>query len=344
VAEGSESVKGPATRRVSAVFSHIAAPNEGGVSFLDLLLRRFPYHSSEEWVSRILAGTVTLDGRAASPEERIAQRMRLEYRVEHYDEPAVPVDIAEIAAEGDLALVHKPAGLPVHKTGKVFVNVLANLYRGLRGDDAWTPLNRLDVETSGIVAFARGKEALRRFSPGTTESRWTKTYLAVVEGALEGSGSLDGPLAEWPEHPIRSRMRVHPDGKPARTLYRSLEVAGGKTLLLVRPVTGRKHQIRAHLADRGFPVVGDKVYSQEGRYYLKRLDAELEAADVAALQAPHHLLHALSLDVRHGRDEGISGVDTRLPRAFRDFFPDLSQEKLLEITETQMFSIEGNTV
>jgi 23S rRNA pseudouridine1911/1915/1917 synthase len=291
----------PATRRVSAVFSHIAAPNEGGVSFLDLLIRRFPYHTPEEWTTRILSGRVRLDGAAVAPEASIRPRMVLEYRVEDYEEPAVPLDFREIAVEGDLALVHKPAGLPVHKTGKIFVNVLAHLYRAFKEDAAWTPLNRLDVETSGIVAFARGREALRRFSPGTPGTRWTKTYLAVVQGILREPG-------------------VH-DGKAARTQYAPLETSGDKTLVLVRPVTGRKHQIRAHLADLGHPLVGDKVYGHDGRYYLKRLDGELDADDIAALQAPHHLLHALSLDARDAQGTGIAGIDTCLPDGVLKIFP-----------------------
>jgi 23S rRNA pseudouridine1911/1915/1917 synthase len=324
-------VGGPATRRVSAVFSHIAAPNEGGVSFLDLLVRRFPYHTPEEWTARILAGRARLDGAATAPETPVLPRMLLEYRVEDYEEPAVPLDFREITAAGDLALVHKPAGLPVHKTGKVFVNVLANRYRAFKQDDAWTPLNRLDVETSGIVAFARGREALRRFSPGTPETRWTKTYLAVVQGVLRDAGVHEGPLAEWPGHAIRSRVRVHADGKAARTHYTPLETSGDKTLVAVRPETGRKHQIRAHLADIGFPLVGDKVYSLDGRYYLKRLEGELDAEDVAALQAPHHLLHALSLDIRDAAGNGIAGADLSPPEGFLRFFPGLGPERLQEI-------------
>jgi 23S rRNA pseudouridine1911/1915/1917 synthase len=262
--------------------------------------------------------------------------MQLEYRVEDYAEPAVPLDFREIAADGDLALVHKPAGLPVHKTGKVFVNVLANLYRRFKGDDAWTPLNRLDAETSGIVAFARGREALRRFSPAEPGTRWIKTYLAVTEKTPKpptedrttGSPLLetipdchDGPLAEWPEHAIRSRMRVHPDGKPARTRFRTLLTRGDKTLVLARPVTGRKHQIRAHLADLGFPIVGDKVYSLGGRYYLERLTAELGGDALSALQAPHQLLHAVSLEIRDREGNGIAGSDLDFPEGFRRFFP-----------------------
>lgn len=337
------------TRTVSKTFSHTAAPDDlrpGGVSFLRLLLNRFPYHTEAEWRARIRDGRVTLDGEAADPEAPVARGARLEYRVEGYEEPAVPIDFHEVCAAGDLTLVHKPAGLPVHKTGKVFVNVLANLYREFRDDDAWTPLNRLDVETSGIVAFARGREALRRFSPEAAGTRWTKTYLAVVtipqepetpDGQPESRPSPselsfperhEGPLAEWPEHPIRSRMRVHAGGKPATTLFRRLAVAGGKALILVRTVTGRKHQIRAHLADLGFPIVGDKVYAHDGRYYLKRLEGELESDDLAVLESPHQLLHAVQLEIRDALGEGIRGMDLDLPEGFRRFFPVATPEYL----------------
>jgi 23S rRNA pseudouridine1911/1915/1917 synthase len=318
----------PGFRQVSAVFSHIAASNEGGVSFLELLQRRFPYHSAEEWTSRILTGQVLLEGAVALPDSPILPRMRLEYRVDSYDEPAVPINFHEIVQEGDLALVHKPAGLPVHKTGKVFVNVLANLYRAFKGDDAWTPLNRLDVETSGIVAFARGREALRRWSPGTPGTAWTKTYLAVVQGAMTNPFVHDGPLAEWPEHAIRSRVRVHPEGKAARTHFEPLQTADGATLVRVRLETGRKHQIRAHLADSGFPILGDKVYSLEGRYYLKRLEGELDAEDLTALGASHHLLHAVSLELRDAEGFGIRGTDPDLPEGFQRRFPGLDGSKL----------------
>lgn len=315
------------TRRVTTTFTHRAAPDDvprGGVSFLALLRRRFPYHTEAEWLERIRDGRVTLNNAPAAPETPVVRGDLITSHMKDYEEPAVPLDFRELLVDGDLALVHKPAGLPVHKTGKVFVNVLANLYRRFKGDDAWTPLNRLDVETGGIVAFARGRDALRGFAPGTPGVRWNKTYLAVVEGTMEGDSFHDGPLAEWPGHAVRSRMRVHPEGKPALTRFRALTHAEGKTLVLARPVTGRKHQIRAHLADRGFPIVGDKVYSHDGCYYLKRLNGELTDADVAVLGAPHQLLHAVALDIRDAEGCGISGTDLDLPVGFRKWFPDLA--------------------
>ena len=98
----------------------------------------------------------------------------------------------------ELAFVHKPAGMPVHRTGRIFFHTLANLVKEKLGDGAWAPLNRLDRETSGIVAFARGPEAFKALAPDGAGVRWTKVYAAVVRGVLPeaGIGRIDQPLGE----------------------------------------------------------------------------------------------------------------------------------------------------
>ncbi len=310
-------------------FTHRVVPDDlsdrsgGGASFLEVLARRFPYLAAPQWAERIRGGRVTLNTVVATPETPVHRGDLITSHITDYEEPAVSIDFRELVTVGDLALVHKPAGLPVHKTGRIFVNVLANLYRTFKGDDAWSPLNRLDVETSGIVAFARGKDALRRFAPTAPGVTWTKSYLAVVDGILTEPCTHEGPLAEWPEHAIRSRMRVHPEGKPARTDFTPLAVRNGRTLVLAKPITGRKHQIRAHLADLGLPIVGDKVYGHEGRYYLKRLNGEeLTVEDHAVLGASHQLLHAVSLTIHGTQGHEITGEDTDLPEGFMRHFVD----------------------
>jgi len=101
---------------------------------------------------------------------------------------------------------------------------------------------------------------------------------------------------------------------------------GGRALLLLRPMTGRKHQIRAHCAASGFPIVGDKMYGLEGNFYLRRMQAELTAEDYSKLGAAHQLLHAFHLEIRAEDGTGITGQDMEVPVGFQEYFPNLVSE------------------
>ena len=104
--------------------------------------------------------------------------------------------------------------------------------------------------------------------------------------------------------------------------------SGNKTLVIARPVTGRKHQIRTHLVDLGFPIVGDKVYAHDGYYYLKRLEGELTDEDIGRLGSPRQLLHAVSLEIRAEDGTGIAANDFDLPEDFRRYFPEADESLL----------------
>jgi len=284
--------------------------NPGDATLAEYLARRFTYHAPDEWDRLLALGRFELDGAAARGGERLREGMRLRFVVVDYQEPEVPLDFRVLERGSDLAFVHKPAGMPVHRTGKIFFQTLANLVREELGDDAWAPLNRLDRETSGLVAFARGPEAFRMHAPSAPEARWLKLYVAVTRGLPPSrSGAIDTPLAELPDSPIRSRMHAQAGGKPCLTLYRVIAERDGLGLLALAPITGRKHQLRAHLAHLGCPIVGDKIYADEGRAYLKRLEADLDESDYSALGAHHHLLHAFCLRIAAGGKPALEAWD-----------------------------------
>jgi 23S rRNA-/tRNA-specific pseudouridylate synthase len=293
--------------------------NPGRDTLLEYLVRRFTYHSREEWLDLLGKGRLELEGKTAQGGETLREGNGLRFAVVDYDEPEVPLDYRIVERHGDLCFVHKPAGMPVHRTGKIFFQTLANLVRERLGDMAWAPLNRLDRETGGLVAFARGPEAFKANAPSSPDTQWIKFYAAVTRGIPPSpAGLLDHPLGETGDGPIRCRMNVLAGGKTAQTLYRILASAENESLIILMPITGRKHQLRAHLAELGCPIIGDKIYSLDGAAYLKQLDGELDEEDYRALGARHHLLHAFHLRLEKTGGASLSAWDW-------DFGPEFSR-------------------
>lgn len=274
--------------------------NPGADTLAMYLARRFTYRTAAEWAGLLAEGRLELEGAVARGDEPLRENMVLRFTVVDYDEPEVPLDFRILERTPDLCFVHKPAGLPVHRTGRIFFQTLANLVREQLGDAEWAPLNRLDRETSGLTAFARGAGAIRAWSPAAPGSRWLKLYAAVTRGVPPEAGRIDVPLGELEGSPIRSRMHAHAQGKPALTLFRTIAARDGLALVALAPITGRKHQLRAHLAHLGFPILGDKMYSLDGKAYLAQLDRELDEGDYAELGASRHLLHSFCLKISDG--------------------------------------------
>lgn len=208
-----------------------------------------------------------------------------------------------------LLAVNKPAGVVTHPTYKhpdgTLTDAVFAREESLGLPRPWL-LHRLDKETSGVTLFARTDQARRALVSQFEQRAAHKRYLALAvwppQDGDSTEGEVDAPLARDPLD--RRRVVVSPDGQPSRTRFRRLGRASGYALLLAEPVTGRTHQIRAHLAAIGAPLVGDAVYLDNAR--LRR--------DVA----PRVMLHAWRLDVRApGTGEPLS-VCAPPPQDFLD--------------------------
>ncbi len=218
-----------------------------------------------------------------------------------------------IFEDAELLIVNKPAGLVCHPTKTDEYSSLISRARLYLGEGSNPQLvNRLDRETSGITVMAITSESARELRR-TWESREVeKEYLAVVHGRVEKpDGIIDEPLGKDVSSKVAIKDCVRPDGSAARTEYwveaqLEHEVPAehghlGETelkpfsLLRVKPRTGRKHQIRIHLAHLGHPIVGDKIYGGDEDLYLALVEDRLTPAQRKRLILPHHALHARSV-------------------------------------------------
>lgn len=251
---------------------------------------------------------------------------------------AVAPEIVILHEDEHLLAVEKPAQMNVYPTrrhlGGSLTELLHRRHRGLGLPGAPpSPCHRLDRETSGVVLYAkdRGTRAAigRQFEDRTVE----KTYLALVAGLPRGDeGSIDLPLGRDLASRVEIRQGVRRDGagQPALTRWRvrarypagagtpasrASTWSAGCALLELRPETGRQHQLRAHLAAIGHPILGDKLYLGGDELFLASLERALRAEEVAALGGSERLaLHAWRLALRHPatgeRLEIVSGTGT----------------------------------
>ncbi len=169
----------------------------------------------------------------------------------------------DIIYEDDWMLVaDKPAGIVVHPTYKNTSGTLLNavLWR-VRDRPGCQPgiLTRLDKDTSGLVVIGLMPRVHATMQKDMRAGRTTKHYLAVVVGSPEPpQGAIVLPLARDPGD--RRRVIVTTEGAPCETRYEVLSTDADRSVLRCELVTGRTHQIRVHLATRGWPIVGDRVY------------------------------------------------------------------------------------
>ena len=205
----------------------------------------------------------------------------------------------------DLLIVNKPAGLVVHPAYKHPTNTLVDAVfarQAERNEPRPWLMHRLDRDTSGVVVFAKTERARRGLARQFERRSVHKLYLAIVCGDLEPvSGLIDAPLQRDPND--RRKTIIVPTGQPSQTWYGVLASAGKYALVLVEPRTGRTHQIRAHLASRGTPLVGDICY-----------DEQQEQDTVAAARV---MLHAWQFSCIHPATGSRLQVIAPMPRDMR---------------------------
>jgi 23S rRNA pseudouridine1911/1915/1917 synthase len=264
----------------------------------DYLSHIFPFfealQNEEYWQNLFDQGYIQLNNQPVSENRLLAINDTLSYHFPEYYEDTVDTHWTLLWQNKDMIAVNKPAGLPVSRTTRNTINTLVRLVQSNSPFIDAHLLHRLDLETSGIILLAKDKEKARFWQPKIAQLLHRKIYHAVVHGEptwteLEVMTALNTKI----DSAIRCKMHTITEqngGKPSHTKFRKLAQNDGYALIECELFTGRKHQIRAHLASINHAIVGDKIYSHDGEYFLKRLDDTLTADDDTQLGCKHHLL------------------------------------------------------
>ena len=217
--------------------------------------------------------------------------------------PRVEELFKTIYEDGELLVINKPAGLVCHPTKTDEYSSLISRARLHLGPGAHPQLvNRLDRETSGVTLVAKSAEAARELRQIWEHRQVEKDYLAIVHGhPHEAHGVIAAPLGKDLHSRVVIKDCVRDDGAAAQTEYwvqhRFVHDEHPYARLLVRPQTGRKHQIRLHLAHVGHSIVGDKLYGGDEDLYLALVEDRLTPEQRRRLIFPHHALHAREVRV-----------------------------------------------
>ncbi len=233
----------------------------------------------------------------------------------------LPLDV--VFENEDVLVVSKPAGMVVHPsaghpTGTLVHAALAHApdLRGVGGELRPGVVHRLDKDTSGLILLAKHDAAHHCLQEQFRRRQVEKVYLALVDGHPPTPvGRIEAPIGR--DRRQRQRMTVVPEGRgrEAITEYRRLETFADHELLEVRPITGRTHQVRVHLAFLGCPVAGDRVYGRRRR----------------SVPLGRHFLHAARLRLRLPGDRTPRTFEAPLP-------PDL--EAVLDLLRGRRLRLE----
>jgi len=224
-----------------------------------------------------------------------------------------------IFEDADLLVVDKPGNLVCYGASRPGQRSLADW---TREHGIATPrfLNRLDRETSGAMLVTKNERAAKILGKQMLRHEIEKEYVAICFGALESErGVIEQPIAVATGAPVYTKRVVDAAGKPCVTEFEVEQRLKDFTVVRLKPRTGRAHQLRVHMAWFGHPIVGDKVYGADERWYLEFIKNGVTEEMLRCLLMARQALHAAVLSARHPTTQEQLRWESPLPDDMRQF-------------------------
>ena len=225
------------------------------------------------------------------------------------------IPIKVLYEDNDIIVVNKPKGMVVHPANGnpdgTLVNAIMAICKdslsGIGGEIRPGIVHRIDKDTSGVLIIAKNDKAHINLSEQIKNHEVEKTYIALIKGIVkENEATINMPIGRSTKD--RKKMAVRKDGKNAITHFKVLERFDNYTLLEIKIETGRTHQIRVHLSEIGYPIIGDEVYSNgKNKWGVKG-----------------QCLHAKSLKFKHPITGKEMFIEADLPEYFEEVLSSLN--------------------
>ena len=263
----------PGARRLTLTVT----PDQAGEKIDALLRRELRLSGTVIRRAKWVEDGILLDGARAITGQRVNAGQVLSVLVSDphpkLDMLPAPGPLDVVYEDGDILVVDKAPGVPVHPGPGHYADTLCNLiafhYRqaGVAADVHL--VHRLDRGTSGLLVVAKHPHAQERLKLQLHTPAFRRVYLAVCDGAPSpAAGVIDAPIGRAPGSLVE--RRVDPAGQRAVTAYRTLKTSDGRALVELELDTGRTHQIRVHMAHLGCPLTGDFLYGREDKALISR--------------------------------------------------------------------------